>query len=415
MFHMPYRWELLFWLWLAFFLNQASRQVFNVVLPLVQSNLGLTDVQAGLVASIFIATVGLSVPVAGYLGDIFSRKWIVVSSVVVWSGATLLTGFSTGLLYLVVVRSIATAGGEAFYAPSANALISEYHLETRAQAMAIHQTALYAGIIASGWLAGYLGQQFGWRSAFWLFGAAGLVIGGTIGCRLQPEPPVPPRARSHPFSVLMTLVRRPTVLLLALGFACMVFVNVGYLTWAPTFLYQRFGLSLANAGFSSMFYHHLGAFFGVLAGGHLSDLLARGRPVFRLELQAAALLMGSPFIYMIGRDQRLPAVYMAMAGFGFFRGIYDANIYAALYEVIEPRFHASAAAVIIVFAFTAGAFAPVALGGAKELIGLGSGLAWLAPVYLIAGTSIFVAAQWFFQKDREGVSIYAGTCHHRTT
>jgi len=408
----PYRWELLIWLWVAFFLNQADRQVFGVVLPLISNDLGLTDVQAGLIASVFTAALGIVVPLAGYAGDVYSRKWIVTVSLLAWSTATLFTGFTAGLLSLIAVRSLATAVGEAFYAPSANALISEHHVETRAQAMAVHQTSLYLGIVASGWTAGYIGQRFGWRAAFWFFGAAGILLAAVVMTRLRNAPAMQVADRVPPLLVLRTIVRRPTVWLLAMGFAGMVFVNIGYLTWTPTYLHERFGLSLANAGFSSMFYHHLGAFAGVLVGGRLSDRIAKRKAVVRPAMQACALLFGAPFLYLIGSSRTIIAVYLALGCFGVFRGIYDSNIYAALYEVIEPRFHASAASVVIAFAFTAGAVAPVALGAAKRAIGLGGGLSGLSAVYVAAGLSIFVAARFFFSRDRERLKSNAGACDH---
>ncbi len=396
----PYKWELLIWLWLAFFLNQADRQVFSVVLPQLRADLGLTDVQAGLVAAVFTAALGVMVPIAGYAGDICSRHRIVVLSLLGWSCTTVLTGFSTGLLYLVVIRSVATGAGEALYAPSANALISQHHVETRARAMAVHQTSLYTGVIVSGFTAGYLADHFGWRTAFWLFGGAGILLAGAVALRLRQGQPLPAARKQPPLRVLRTIVKRPTVLLLALGFAGMVFVNIGYLTWTPTYLHERFRLTLANAGFSSMFYHHAGAFAGVLAGGFLSDRLAVTHPQVRPLMQAAALLMGAPFLYLLGSGGDLFTVYLALGFFGLFRGVYDSNIYAALYEVIEPQFHASASAVLITFAFTVAAAAPVLLGAAKPVIGLAGGLAWLSAVYLGASAALFAAGRFWFDRDR---------------
>jgi hypothetical protein len=102
---------------------------------------------------------------------------------------------------------------------------------------------------------------------------------------------------------------------------------------------------------------------------------------------------------MIGRGGSLEVVYLAMAGFGVFRGIYDSNIYAALYQVVEPRFHASAASFIGAFAYMAGALSPVALGLAKTPIGLAAGISCLSVVYLAASGFLFIAARFFFTRD----------------
>ena len=108
-----YKWEVLGLLWVAYLLNQADRQVFNVVLPLIREDLGLSDVAVGSIATIFNLFYAVLVPIGGYVGDKASRKWIVTASVLFWSGATMLTGLSSGFMMLVIMRSLATGGGEA--------------------------------------------------------------------------------------------------------------------------------------------------------------------------------------------------------------------------------------------------------------------------------------------------------------
>jgi len=284
-------------------------------------------------------------------------------------------------------------------------------VETRARAMAIHQTALYVGVVASGFLAGAIADHHGWRASFWVFGVCGIVLAALLGWRLRPDDARAAQVGGPPLrTVLAAVLGRSTVPLLALAFGCMVFVNVGYLTWMPTFLHERFGTSLAAAGFSSMFYHHAPAFLGVMLGGHLSDRLAVRNPGRRLDLQSAALLLGAPFIALLGAPAGPAVVYLALAGSGVFRGIYDSNIYASLFEVIEPRLHASAAGLIIAFAFLTGAFAPLALGAAKQAFGLSAGFSLLAVVYFVGGGAILLASKRFFAADYRAV--HAGTVHH---
>ncbi|HPB12162.1 MAG TPA: MFS transporter, partial [Kiritimatiellia bacterium] len=63
---LPYKWELIALLWFAFFFNQADRQSYNVVLPLLTKDLGLSSVQTGLIGSIFLWCYALLVPLGGY-------------------------------------------------------------------------------------------------------------------------------------------------------------------------------------------------------------------------------------------------------------------------------------------------------------------------------------------------------------
>jgi sugar phosphate permease len=224
---------------------------------------------------------------------------------------------------------------------------------------------------------------------------------GLLVWRLKGSATIRTEAPPSVWLTAKTVARTPGVPLLGLAFAGVVFVNNGYLTWTPTYLHERFGLSLAKAGFASMFYHHLGALLGVLLGGRLSDRWAAARPSIRPELQAAALLVGAPFLFWIGRGESPVAVYVALGCFGVFRGIYDSNMFASVFEVVEPRFHASGAALFICFGFTMGALSPVVMGAAKGTIGLAWGLSGLSLVYVAAGVALLTTARLHFSQLRK--------------
>lgn len=113
-----YKWEVLLLLWMAYLMNQADRQVFNTVLPAMRDSLDLTDTSVGLIATIFNLFYALMVPIGGWAGDRYSKKWVCTLSILFWSVATLFTGYATGFLALVLMRSVATGGGEAFFGPA---------------------------------------------------------------------------------------------------------------------------------------------------------------------------------------------------------------------------------------------------------------------------------------------------------
>lgn len=396
-----FNWELIILLWLVFFFNQADRQIFNVILPLIKTDLNLSDAQLGLIASVFIWAIGFCVPLAGYVGDRLSKKKVILFSLLLWSTATFFTGISTGLLHLIILRGI-VGSSESFYAPAANALIADNYKEKRGFAMAIHQTALYSGVIISGLVGALIAERFGWSTAFYCFGAIGIILSAVLFFRFKKNQTADRITFAKPVKLLdgvKGLFEKRTAILLTLAFACMVFVNVGYLTWAPTFLHEKFSLSLANAGFSSMFYHHIFAFLGVLIGGKFSDRLAKKSVSGRLKIQCLGLLLACPFIYLMGSSANLFVVYLSMSLFGFFRGVYDSNIYASLYAVIEPRIRASVSGAMIMFAFLMGAFAPWILGALKPTLGLSYGLSSLSIIYLSGSLFIFVAIKFTLRKE----------------
>jgi len=399
-----YKWEVLALLWVAYLLNQADRQVFNVVLPLIKDDLHLSDVQIGSIATIFNMAYAFLVPVAGFVGDLFSRKWIVTISIIFWSIATMFTGVSNGIIMLILMRSIATGGGEAFFGPANYSLLAQYHNKTRAFAMSLHQTAYYIGIILSGFLAGYIGERWGWRAAFYVFGAVGVVHGVVLALRLKDrktektdEPSTKEKVRF--LDGLKIVFSTPTALVLTLCFSGLIFVLTGYLTWMPTYLYENFGMSLTYAGFHSMFYTHLFAFAGVILAGKLSDIISKTNPARRMMLQGLGLLTAVPFIFMMGNATVLPAIYIGFAGFGFARAFFDANTYTVLYDVIPAKYHSSASGIMIMTGFAIGAFAPVVLGYVKSGVGLSTGISSLAIVWLICGILMLLTSKYFYVKD----------------
>jgi MFS family permease len=394
-----YKWELLVLLWISFFLNQADRQIFSVVLPLIKVDLQLSDTELGLIASSLVWTYGILVPVAGFVGDRLSRRNIIGVSLLFWSLATLATGLSSTVTQFILLRGIATGGGEAFYAPAANSLISEEYKNKRSFALSVHQTAAYFGIILSGVIAGYIAQQYGWENAFYLFGGIGIIVAIIIFIRLKRDIPAQAGDKVSIIATAKVVAKKPTIILLTAAFACMIFVNVGYLTWMPSLLVEKFGLTITQAGFSSMFYHHLGAFIGVIIGGKLADRFSRINPGNRLVLQAVALLCGAPFIYWTGMATTATGTYIALFLFGVFRGAYDSNIFASLFEVVKPAIRSSSAGLMLMCAFLVGAFSPYFLGMLKPTLGLSAGLSWLWVSYFIGGAFIFTGVIFFFKKD----------------
>ena len=403
-----YKWELIFLLWIAFFLNQGDRQVFNTVLPQIQAFLGVSDGVMGMISTCFNLFFALTVPFAGYFADRMSRSKLIIFSIALFSTATMLTGFASTVIMMILLRSVATGMGEAMFGPTYPALIAEYHdSSTRARAMSIHQTSYYVGVIVSGFLAGLIADKLGWQYSFLIFGAAGVLFTFVLIWRLKDKNPVRKEVaqtdvkKPSLLEAMGAIFKVPTAVCMIFGFTSLIFVLTGYLTWMPKYLKEAFELSSASAGFNSMFWTHAAAFVGVLVAGGLSDKVAaaKGGGKNRLILQAGGLLLAAPCIMLMGLSKHLMIVYAALAGFGFFRAFFDANTYSILYDVIPKKYHSSSSAVLQMFGFGMGSLSPVILGFLSPRLGLSVGMASLSIIWVIAAIVLLSAKFFFFDRD----------------
>ena len=380
-----YKWTLIGLLWLVCFFNYADRQAIYSVFPLLQREMGLTDVQLGVVGTSFMWVYAAAAPLAGLAGDRFARKTIVVGGLIFWSMITVATAWSTQYSHLVLCRALEGLG-EAFYFPASMSLISAYHgPATRSRAMSIHQSSVYLGTIAGGTAAGMMGDALGWRSSFYLFGSLGAALGLVLLVVLR-EPARAPVADAVPAAASMAgILKTPMVLILMAVFVGANFVAAIVLTWMPSFLSRKFGMSLGAAGFSSTAYLQIASVLGVITGGVLADRLARRRRGGRMIAQAIGLLAAVPFIFVTGWTLSVPVLILAMAGFGYFKGLYDANIWASLHDVVSVERRATAVGLMNAVGWVGGGFAPVAIALASARWGMSASISAGSLVYLAVG------------------------------
>ena len=409
---LDYKWELILMLWFAFFLNQGDRQVYGAIIEDIQRALDLTGTEAGLVVTVFTVVYGCLAPFGGYVGDFLSRKWIVISSLIVFSLGTLFTGFagamgSFALIYLIIMRGIATGAGEAFYNPAAISLITQHHEKTRATAISMHQSALYIGIMASAILAPMISKMFGWEYAFIGFGVFGLIVAVYCIFRMKDTPQIKEQTERIPFMTLLKgIFSKKTIWLLAFAFGCQVFVNIGITTWAAKFFNLKFfaGENLALASSIAMLTSCGFAILGVMIGGRISDKLAQTDKLARMRTEYIGLLCGAPFLVLVGFASNIWVASIAMIIYGIFRGIYDSNLYAAMFDVIDPKLRASSVGIITAFAFIVGCVAPIYLGAVQgdgtNINAFEWGISSMGLFFLVGGLLILIAAKYTFLKER---------------
>jgi MFS family permease len=401
-------------LWAVAFFNYADRQAIFSVFPLLESEMRLTPVELGLLGSSFAWVYGLASPIAGSIVDRVRRKTAILGGLHAWSLICLLTPLSRTFQTLFLFRA-AEGLGETLYFPASTALISDYHGSlTRSRALGLHQTAVYVGTIAGGAFAGLIAQHYGWRLSFVVFGGLGVVLGVMLS-RLLTEPirgaadvdasarPASATAGAGGFAGLVRLAARtPTLLCLMGAFMCANFVAVVLLSWMPKFLYDRFHMGLAMSGLAATIFVQLASLVGAPAGGWLADKWRERSPRGRLAVQTIGVLGGAPFVVLCGLTSSVGVLIVALTCWGFFKGLYDANIFASVYDVVRPESRGTAAGVMNTVGWLAGGgSAPLIIGIVSMHGGLGLAIALTSLVYVAAGLLLITGSAFFVARDAE--------------
>ena len=401
-----YKWHVVGMLWFCGFFNYADRQAIFSVFPLLEGEMHLDKLQLGLLGSSFALVYGLCAPFAGNIVDRVRRKTAVLGGLFAWSVICMMTALAGNFRQLLFFRA-AEGLGETFYFPASMSLISDYHgKRTRSRAMGSHQTSVYLGTIAGGFFGGLISQYYGWRSSFIVFGGLGVVLGFVLTRFLvEPERGAADKedfqVRSHQEhkmtipEFLTVIWTTPTVLLCMGAFMLDNFVGMVLLSWMPAFLYEKFHLSLAVAGLTATLFIQLASMVGSPLGGWMADTLRRRFPGGRIAVQLIGVLGAAPFVIWCGQTLSVTSLIAALTCWGFFKGLYDSNIFASVLDVIRPEARGTAVGFMNMIGWLVGAgTAPVVIGYIAQRSSLSYAIS-VASIALVAAAALLLAAILF--------------------
>jgi sugar phosphate permease len=397
-----YPWIVLGLLWICGFLNYADRQALYSVFQPLKEEFQLDDQQLGWIGSSFMIVYATTAPLAGFVVDRLSRRVLVPAGLAFWSLICAATGYCNSYWQLIAVRA-AEGLGESFYFPASMSLLADYHgPRTRSRALSIHQTSVYLGTAGGAVLAGGLARRYGWPAPFLALGAVGMLYAFVLSVWLvepsrgqaeevKDSTPVEHADAATIWEKIARILKNPAALLLLLVFVGANFVAATLLTWLPTFILRQFKLNIADSSLTSAVWP-MASLVGALCGGVLADWRAQYRKGGRIRIQSLGLILGAPFVYWTGISGTLPVLVAALIGAGLCKGIYDANIFASLFDVVAPEDRGTAAGLMNSVGWTGGSLAPFAVGYASDWYGLSAAIGSTAVVYFLVGILALFAA-----------------------
>ena len=394
-------WLLVGFTWIAYCLNYSDRQVIFSIFPILKTELHFTNAQLGLTGSAFLWVYGLCSPIAGQIGDRFSKRRLVALSLLLWSAVTALTGLSHSVGMVLTCRAL-TGVTESLFVPAAVALLANAHRpENRSRAFALYGTGQLAGIVLGGWFGGYVAQEFQWRLAFFALGLAGIVY-----CvpyfrflnNFSEEVHVETKKSGSNLAVT-ALAKIPTYLVLC-GVSSVFNLTLWLLySWLPDFLYEKFSLSLADAGYTATVYLQTASLIGTLFGGALADSLYRRNKSARFWLIAIGLLLTAPCVHLIGNSDTLLFTKLAAVAFGLVGGLALANLYISSFDIVPADTRASAVAFMNLAGYLTSGFAPLVTGVWKQELGIHRMMSYTSLLLIAAAILLFTAIRYLVPAD----------------
>lgn len=396
------RWRVAGFLACAAALNYADRAAISSVLPALRTDFALTDVELGMLGSVFLWAYALGSPVAGVLSDRWPRRRMVVLSLALWSAVTALIGVAPGLMALLILRG-ALGLAECLYLPAATALLADHHAPaTRGRAMSVHSVGLNFGVVLGGAFAGYLAEHFGWRSGFWVLGLAGIAL--AVASRfVLTDPPASTGRAAVPKASLGEAVRylsRVPSFHVLLAKAMLAGVGIWvFLNWLPLYFRETFNMTLGGAGFAGTFMLQISTVLGIALGGWISDRAAAKSAKHRMLVQGLSYLAAAPFLLLFLLHPGFIVVTIAVSAFSLFRGLGQANENPTLVEVIPVQFRSTAIGIMNTCATAAGGLGVLLAGVLKRSLGLGAIFAGISGLFVIAGVALIIAYKLWVERD----------------
>lgn len=385
--------------------NFIDRQLLAILQEAIKADLGLSDSQLGLLTGFAFAAfyVLAGIPIARW-ADRANRRDIVALSLFIWSFMTAISGAAQNFLQLLLAR-IGVGIGEAGGSPPSHSIISDIFAPgERASAIGFYSMGISIGILFGFLAGGWLNEFFGWRVAFVVVGAPGILL--AVVLRMTVAEPLrglrdPRAASTEPVplrQVISVLWNQRAFRHMAMAAGLNAFCGYSITNWTASFMIRSHGMSTGELGTWLSLTIGLGGAIGVFFGGVLADRLAPRDVRWYTWLPALSGLICLPFmtsVYLVASP------YMALA-LGVIPGIlfnvYLGNTIATTHSLVGPRMRATSSAILFLIINTVGlGLGPWSIGMFSDALqpSLGAESLRYAMLYLLPVVMLWSVCHFF--------------------
>lgn len=383
-------------------LNYLDRYVVSGIVPdLKAPPLGLSDSQIGLLTTSFMLVYMITAPVFGALGDRGSRTRPIAIGVFIWSVATILSGFAANYAHLLAARALVGIGEAAYVAISPALLADCFPRSQRGRVLSVFNMAIPVGAALGYIVGGLMSHHYGWRQAFFVAGAPGIVLALLVLRLVDPPRGAQDEERSHVAAVKPTaaavywhLLRQGPYMLVVLGYAAYTFALGGLAVWMPNFLERVHGIPAVKATTSFGAIVVVTGFLGTFAGGWLGDYWIRTSRQAYLWMSGWITLLAAPFAF-VALTAASPSVYytaIVIAELLLFMSTGPIN--SAIVNLVSPTQRASALALSMFTIHLLGDVpSPTLIGWMSDMSSLGKAVLIVPAAVVISGIVWLISAR----------------------
>lgn len=330
----PYwRFRILYSMIIGYAVFYFVRKNFSMAMPAFLQDLGYTKTDLGIILTLFSVVYGVGKFANGLLADRANSRYMMAIGLLISAVLNILFGLSTGLIAFGVIW-ILNAWFQSYGMPASVRLLTHWYSPTELGfKWGLQSTGHQIGGAIIMVLAGFLVANYGWRWAFYVPAAIAILTSFFLLNRLRDTPqsiglppveeyrgeahirdPLEDQAKSFKEILFGHVLTNSLVWIVALANIFVYVVRIGIMDWAPTFLVEARGSTLAGAGLKTAAFE-LAGIGGTIGAGWLSDVLFKGRRGPLATICMAFLALALAGLWLLPAHPMMDSVLLIVAGF----------------------------------------------------------------------------------------------------